>query len=72
MDEGLAVEPHVAALQALGAKAIKVLDVVIDAGRFLVSTDDAYVQADNTTIAPKVSGCRSRATRPRWTRQSAR
>ena len=25
-------------------------------GRFLVSTDDAYVQADNTTIAPKVSG----------------
>jgi membrane fusion protein (multidrug efflux system) len=25
-------------------------------GRFEVSTDDAYVQADNTTIAPKVSG----------------
>jgi membrane fusion protein (multidrug efflux system) len=25
-------------------------------GRFLVSTDDAYVQADNTTIAPRVSG----------------
>jgi membrane fusion protein (multidrug efflux system) len=25
-------------------------------GRFLASTDDAYVQADNTTIAPKVSG----------------
>jgi membrane fusion protein (multidrug efflux system) len=25
-------------------------------GRFLVSTDDAYVRADNTTIAPKVSG----------------
>ena len=25
-------------------------------GRFLVSTDDAYIQADNTTIAPKVSG----------------
>ena len=25
-------------------------------GRFLVSTDDAYVQADNTTIAPKVPG----------------
>jgi len=25
-------------------------------GRFLVSTDDAYVMADNTTIAPKVSG----------------
>jgi membrane fusion protein (multidrug efflux system) len=24
--------------------------------RFAVSTDDAYVQADNTTIAPKVSG----------------
>ncbi len=25
-------------------------------GRFEVSTDDAYVQADNTTVAPKVSG----------------
>jgi membrane fusion protein, multidrug efflux system len=25
-------------------------------GRFAVATDDAYVQADNTTIAPKVSG----------------
>ena len=25
-------------------------------GRYLVSTDDAYVKADNTTIAPKVSG----------------
>jgi membrane fusion protein, multidrug efflux system len=25
-------------------------------GRFLVSTDDAYVKADNTTIAPKVPG----------------
>jgi membrane fusion protein (multidrug efflux system) len=25
-------------------------------GRFVVSTDDAYVRADNTTIAPKVSG----------------
>ena len=25
-------------------------------GRFHVSTDDAYVKADNTTIAPKVSG----------------
>ncbi|HET6609925.1 MAG TPA: HlyD family secretion protein [Rhodopila sp.] len=25
-------------------------------GRFQVATDDAYVQADNTTIAPKVSG----------------
>jgi membrane fusion protein (multidrug efflux system) len=25
-------------------------------GRFLISTDDAYVQADNSTIAPKVSG----------------
>lgn len=25
-------------------------------GRFFVSTDDAYVQADNSTIAPKVSG----------------
>src|SRR4051794_13520570 len=25
-------------------------------GRYLVSTDDAYVKADNTTIAPKVAG----------------
>jgi len=25
-------------------------------GRFEIATDDAYVQADNTTIAPKVSG----------------
>ena len=25
-------------------------------GRFEVSTDDAYVQADSTTVAPKVSG----------------
>ena len=28
----------------------------VTVGRFLVSTDDAYVKADNTTIAPKVSG----------------
>src|ERR1700742_4094451 len=26
------------------------------AGRFLVSTDDAYIKADNTTVAPKISG----------------
>jgi len=25
-------------------------------GQYLVSTDDAYVQADNTTVAPKISG----------------
>jgi membrane fusion protein (multidrug efflux system) len=25
-------------------------------GRFLVSTDDAYVKADSTTVAPKISG----------------
>ncbi len=25
-------------------------------GRFLVSTDDAYVKANNTTVAPKISG----------------
>ncbi|OKO83579.1 HlyD family secretion protein [Bradyrhizobium sp. AS23.2] len=31
-------------------------------GRFLVSTDDAYVKADNTTIAPKVSGYLDRVT----------
>lgn len=29
-------------------------------GQYLVSTDDAYVKADNTTIAPKVSGYLSR------------
>ena len=29
---------------------------LLDVGQFLVSTDDAYVKADNTTIAPKVSG----------------
>jgi membrane fusion protein (multidrug efflux system) len=28
----------------------------VTVGRFLISTDDAYVKADNTTIAPKVSG----------------
>ena len=28
----------------------------VTVGRFLVSTDDAYVKADNTTIAPRVSG----------------
>jgi membrane fusion protein, multidrug efflux system len=27
-----------------------------DTGRFLKSTDDAYVQADSTIVAPKVSG----------------
>ena len=32
-------------------------------GRFQVSTDDAYVQADSTTVAPKVSGYLQ--TRPR-------
>ena len=36
--------------------------------RFEVSTDDAYVQTDNTTVAPKVSGyigrCSSRTTNP--------
>src|SRR6266403_1309608 len=25
-------------------------------GQYLVSTDDAYVKADNTTVAPKISG----------------
>jgi membrane fusion protein (multidrug efflux system) len=28
----------------------------VTVGRYLVSTDDAYVKADNTTVAPKVSG----------------
>jgi membrane fusion protein (multidrug efflux system) len=41
-----------AALAAAGAYGRQYWTV----GRFLVSTDDAYVQADNTTVAPKVSG----------------
>lgn len=28
----------------------------VTVGRFLVSTDDAYIKADTTTVAPKVSG----------------
>jgi len=28
----------------------------VTVGQYLVSTDDAYVKADNTTVAPKVSG----------------
>ena len=44
-----------AGLAALAAGAIYGRDYWT-VGRFLVSTDDAYVQADTTTIAPKVSG----------------
>jgi membrane fusion protein (multidrug efflux system) len=47
----------------LGAAAVLVLGVAawfvydyLTVGRFLVSTDDAYVQAYNTTIAAKVAG----------------
>src|ERR1700690_2996290 len=29
----------------------------LTAGRYLETTDDAYVKADSTIIAPKVSGC---------------
>src|ERR1700694_2650716 len=28
----------------------------VTVGQYLVSTDDAYVQADNTTVAPKIAG----------------
>src|ERR1700681_1639564 len=28
----------------------------VTVGQYLVSTDDAYVKADNTTVAPKISG----------------
>ncbi len=45
----------VAGLAALGAGGYYGWDYWTT-GRFQVSTDDAYVQADNTTIAPKVSG----------------
>ena len=41
-----------AALAASGAYARNYWTV----GRFLVSTDDAYVQADNTIVAPKIAG----------------
>jgi membrane fusion protein (multidrug efflux system) len=41
-----------AALAAGGAYARNYWNV----GRFLVSTDDAYVQADNTIVAPKIAG----------------
>jgi membrane fusion protein (multidrug efflux system) len=44
-----------AALAALGAGVYFAWDYWT-VGRFHVSTDDAYVQADNITIAPKVSG----------------
>lgn len=44
-----------AGLAALGAGAYFAWDYWT-VGRFHVSTDDAYVQADNITIAPKVSG----------------
>src|ERR1700761_3775379 len=37
---------------ALGAWGVRYWTV----GRFIESTDDAYVQADSTTVAPKVSG----------------
>ncbi|HME21875.1 MAG TPA: HlyD family secretion protein [Acetobacteraceae bacterium] len=48
----LAAGAGVLALAAAGQLATEYWTV----GRFQVSTDDAYVQADNTTIAPKVSG----------------
>jgi membrane fusion protein (multidrug efflux system) len=44
-----------AGLAALGAGVYLAWDYWT-VGRFHVSTDDAYVQADNITIAPKVSG----------------
>ena len=44
-----------AAVAALGGAAWFGYDY-FTVGQYLVSTDDAYVKADNTTIAPKVSG----------------
>ncbi|WMT73515.1 HlyD family secretion protein [Bradyrhizobium sp. Ash2021] len=44
-----------AALAALGATIWYGWDYWM-VGQYLVTTDDAYVKADNTTIAPKVSG----------------
>ncbi|MDR3467696.1 MAG: HlyD family secretion protein [Xanthobacteraceae bacterium] len=44
-----------AALAVLGAGGWYAFDYWT-VGQYLVSTDDAYVKADNTTIAPKVSG----------------
>src|ERR1700761_6298483 len=45
----------VAALTAVGLAGYWTVDYW-RVGRFLESTDDAYLQADYTTIAPKVSG----------------
>ncbi|MCC8953267.1 HlyD family secretion protein [Bradyrhizobium sp. Pear77] len=44
-----------AALGALGAAGWYGWDYWT-VGRYLVSTDDAYVRADNTTVAPRISG----------------
>src|SRR5262245_42313555 len=50
-----------AALGALGLAALAAVALgghrYWTVGRFLESTDDAYVKADYSTIAPKVSGC---------------
>jgi len=62
---GAAGQRHILTLKRalLGAGAAAVIGLAAtygvqywQVGRFQVSTDDAYVQADNTTIAPKVSG----------------
>jgi membrane fusion protein (multidrug efflux system) len=69
-DGVLPVAPKPASRQKLGFRKLLLAGVAVAAlagaswygydywtvGRFLVSTDDAYVKADNTTIAPKVSG----------------
>jgi membrane fusion protein, multidrug efflux system len=64
-----AAKPTSAARSRLGKRAILALALLAGAaaaahygqdywrvGRFLVSTDDAYVKADYTTVAPKISG----------------
>jgi membrane fusion protein (multidrug efflux system) len=70
MDQDIAVRPGRVSIRkgllkrtALGSLAVLGLAVGVyfgidywRNGRFLVSTDDAYVQADNTLIAPRISG----------------
>jgi membrane fusion protein, multidrug efflux system len=60
---GVATRKNLLKRTALGALAVLGLAGVAyygnyywHQGRFLVSTDDAYVQADNTLIAPRISG----------------
>jgi membrane fusion protein, multidrug efflux system len=57
LSQGLLKRAALGALAVLGAAAAADYGTQYwQTGRFLVSTDDAYVQADNTLIAPRVSG----------------